>query len=595
MLEVEESVAADTIISRLFEQARKRPTAPAYYQRQAGGWQPTNFRDYVGEVKQAARALIALGFGPGHNVGVLGFNRPEWSTMVLAGQAAGGAAAGIYTTSSAAEVRYVVDHAQAQIVLVEDETQWAKLLAERAGLPTLRHVVLMKGAKPIEDELVLSWEQFLAKGDAISDREVDDRVAALQPEQLATLIYTSGTTGPPKGVMLSHHNIAWTAKVAVDLIAANNHDTALSYLPLAHIAEQTFTIYVPASTGSAIYYAESLEKVADNLKEVQPTVFFGVPRIWEKFHAGISAKLAQATGIKAKLVAWAMAQGEKAAQLRANGRQPTGLGYAIANKLIFSKLKPAVGLGGARVCVSGAAPIGREVLEFFAKLDIIVLEVYGQSEDSGPTSFNQPQRFRLGSVGPAVPGVDVKIADDGEILVRGPNVFLGYYEDEAATNETLIDGWLHSGDLGELRDGFLYITGRKKEIIITAGGKNIAPKNLEAALKHHPLINEAVVIGDRRKYLSALLTLDPDQASAWAKQRGVAVEDLPTSDELRAELQAHVDELNQEFARVEQIKKFTVLPRNLTQEQGELTPTLKVRRKQVHEHFAAEIEAMYAD
>ncbi|WP_106090845.1 AMP-dependent synthetase/ligase [Enhygromyxa salina] len=588
-------MAADTIISRLFEQARKRPTAPAYYQRQAGGWQPTNFRDYVGEVKQAARALIALGFGPGHNVGVLGFNRPEWSTMVLAGQAAGGAAAGIYTTSSAAEVRYVVDHAQAQIVLVEDETQWAKLLAERAGLPTLRHVVLMKGAKPIEDELVLSWEQFLAKGDAISDREVDDRVAALQPEQLATLIYTSGTTGPPKGVMLSHHNIAWTAKVAVDLIAANNHDTALSYLPLAHIAEQTFTIYVPASTGSAIYYAESLEKVADNLKEVQPTVFFGVPRIWEKFHAGISAKLAQATGIKAKLVAWAMAQGEKAAQLRANGRQPTGLGYAIANKLIFSKLKPAVGLGGARVCVSGAAPIGREVLEFFAKLDIIVLEVYGQSEDSGPTSFNQPQRFRLGSVGPAVPGVDVKIADDGEILVRGPNVFLGYYEDEAATNETLIDGWLHSGDLGELRDGFLYITGRKKEIIITAGGKNIAPKNLEAALKHHPLINEAVVIGDRRKYLSALLTLDPDQASAWAKQRGVAVEDLPTSDELRAELQAHVDELNQEFARVEQIKKFTVLPRNLTQEQGELTPTLKVRRKQVHEHFAAEIEAMYAD
>ncbi|WP_146661856.1 AMP-dependent synthetase/ligase [Enhygromyxa salina] len=586
---------ADTIISRLFEQARKRPTAPAYYIRHASGWRPTNFQDYVGEVKQAARALVGLGFEPGDNVGVLGFNRPEWTTMVLAGQAAGGAAAGIYTTCSASEVQYVVDHAQAVVVLVEDESQWAKLLPELDRLPALRHVVLMKGAKPVIHERVLSWEQFLAKGDAVPDKVIEDRVAAIEPDQLATLIYTSGTTGPPKGVMLSHHNIAWTAKVAVDMIASTEHDTALSYLPLAHIAEQTFTIYVPATTGASIYYAESLEKVPDNLKEVQPSVFFGVPRIWEKFHAGISAKLSQATGIKAKLVAWAMQQGEQAVQLRSNGRKPTGLGYAIANALIFSKLKPAIGLGNARVCVSGAAPIGREVLEFFAKLDIIVLEVYGQSEDSGPTSFNQPQRFRLGSVGPPVPGVDVKIADDGEILVRGPNVFLGYYNDEAATAETLVDGWLHSGDLGELRDGFLYITGRKKEIIITAGGKNVAPKNLEAALKHHPLINEAVVIGDRRKYLTALLTLDPDQALAWAKQRGISVAELPTSDELHAELQAHIDQMNKEFARVEQIKKFTVLPRNLTQEDGELTPTLKVKRKQVHEHFAAQIEAMYAD
>jgi long-chain acyl-CoA synthetase len=446
----------------------------------------------------------------------------------------------------------------------------------------------------VNHELVLTWDQFMARGDAVPNKVVDDdRVAAIEPDQLATLIYTSGTTGPPKGVMLSHRNIAWTAQVAVDMIGANEKDTALSYLPLAHIAEQTFTIYTPATTGSSIYYAESIEKVADNLREVQPTVFFGVPRIWEKFHTGIHGKIKQATGIKAKLVAWAMVQGEKAAQLRSNGRQPGGLGYALARALVFAKLKPAVGLGNARICVSGAAPISREVLEFFAKLDIIVLEVYGQSEDSGPTSFNQPQRFRLGSVGPAVPGVDVKIADDGEILVRGPNVFLGYYKDEAATKETLIDGWLHSGDLGELREGFLHITGRKKEIIITAGGKNVAPKNIEAALKMHELINEAVVIGDRRKYLSALLTLDPDLGPAWAKQRGITVEALPTSAELQAELGAHVDAMNAEFARVEQIKKFTVLPRNFSQEQGELTPTLKVKRKQVNENFSAEIEAMY--
>jgi long-chain acyl-CoA synthetase len=593
MLGVEQAVATDTIISRLFEQARQRPTAPAYYVRQASGWQPTNFRDFVGEVKQAARALISMGFESGQNVSVLGSNRPEWTIMVLASQAAGGAAAGVYTTCSPPEVQYVVNHAEAPVVLVEDHAQWAKLLAELERLPKLRHVILMKGAKPVKHELVLTWDQFMARGDAVPNKVVDDRVARIEPDQLATLIYTSGTTGPPKGVMLSHRNIAWTAEVAAGMTGGNENDTALSYLPLAHIAEQTFTIYSPATTGSSIYYAESIEKVADNLREVQPTVFFGVPRIWEKFHTGIHGKIKLATGIKAKLVAWAMAQGEKASQLRSNGREPGGLGYALARALVFNKLKPAVGLGNARICVSGAAPISREVLEFFAKLDIIVLEVYGQSEDSGPTSFNQPQRFRLGSVGPAVPGVDVKIADDGEILVRGPNVFLGYYKDEAATEETLIDGWLHSGDLGELREGFLYITGRKKEIIITAGGKNVAPKNIEAALKNHELINEAVVIGDRRKYLSALLTLDPDIGLAWAKQRGITVADLPSHAELQAELGAYVDAMNKEFARVEQIKKFTVLPRNFSQEQGELTPTLKVKRKRVNENFSAEIEAMY--
>ena len=359
------------------------------------------------------------------------------------------------------------------------------------------------------------------------------------------------------------------------------------------MAEQTFSIYVPATTGGQIYFAQSLEKLAENLQEVQPTVFFWVPRVWEKFHAGIAGKLAQATGVKAKLVAWARSVGTQAAAARARGQQPGGLAYALASKLIFSKLKPAVGLGKARVCVSGAAPISAEVLHFFASLDIVVLEVYGQSEDSGPTTFNHPNKFELGSVGPRIPGIDVRIADDGEILVRGPNVFLGYFKDEAATAETLIDGWLHSGDLGEFRGDFLYITGRKKEIIITAGGKNIAPKNLEAALKNHALINEAVVIGDRRKYLTALVTLDPELSAAWAKEHRADVAKLHEDAALRKQLQAHVDEMNKDFARVEQIKKFVVLPRNLSQEQGELTPTLKVKRKNVHNNFAAEIESMY--
>ena len=589
------SVPADTIISRLFEQAERRPTWPAYYVRQGGSWRPTNYRDYASEVRDAARALISLGFDKGNNVAVLGFNRPEWAITVLAGMAAGGAAAGIYTTCSSTEVQYIVDHAEAPIVILEDHGQWAKIQAELARLPKLRHVVLMKGAKPVGHDMVLTWDEFIAKGASTPEKVVHDRVASLEPKQLATMIYTSGTTGPPKGVMLSHENIAWTARMAVQLIGGTEHDTALSYLPMAHIAEQTFTIFVPLTTGGQIYYAESLEKVPDNLKEVQPTIFFGVPRIWEKFHAGINGKLKLATGLKAKLVQWAMKVGTEQARRRGNGGQAGGLSYAIANKLIFSKLKPAIGLGNARICVSGAAPIAQEVLEFFAALDVVVLEVYGQSEGSGPTTFNQPNKFKFGSVGPRMPGIECEIAKDGEIIVRGPNVFLGYYKEPQATAETLVDGWLQSGDLGEFRGEFLYITGRKKEIIITAGGKNIAPKNIEAALKNHDLINEAVVIGDRRKYLVALVTLDPDLSPAWAKQRGIDLASMPDNKELLAELQNYVDEMNKQFAQVEQVKKFKVLSRNLSQELGELTPTLKVKRKKVNENFSKEIEELYAE
>jgi len=270
--------------------------------------------------------------------------------------------------------------------------------------------------------------------------------------------------------------------------------------------------------------------------------------------------------------------------------------YALAKRLVFDKLKPAIGLGRARFCVSGAAPIAKEVLEFFAGLDILVLEVYGQSEDTGPTTFNLPGRAKFGTVGAKLEGIEVKIADDGEILVRGPNVFLGYYKEPAATAETLIDGWLHSGDLGAFdADGFLSITGRKKEIIITAGGKNIAPKNIEAALKNHPIVGEAVVIGDRRKFLTCLVTLDPDAAKSFAAERGLRVEDLPKSEAVQREIQAAIDEVNKELARVETVKKFVVLERPFSIDTGELTPTLKVKRKVVNERFAEEIEAMYAE
>ena len=586
-------MATDTIPNRLLQRATKTPNDQAYYVREGGSWKPTNWGTYSDQVTQAGRALIALGLEPGQTVCILGFNRPEWAIIDLATMGAGGAPAGIYTTCSPVEVRYIVDHAEAPVILVENEDQWRKVRLERANMPNLKHVVTMKGAPEIADDMVMSWEEFMAKGDEVEKQVYLDRLEGLDAKALATLIYTSGTTGPPKGVMLSNHNLAWTANVAAEIVTPSPADRALSYLPLSHIAEQMFTLHVPITTGYPVYFAESIEAVPDNLKEVQPTIFFGVPRIWEKFHAGIAAKLKDATGVKAKLVKWAMKVGWETNK-KPGGHK--GLQYQLANKLIFSKLKPAIGMGNARVCVTGAAPIAPEVLEFFASLDLVVLEVYGQSEDSGPTSFNTPAQYRFGSVGPAIPGVEVKIADDDEIMVKGPNVFMGYYKDPEVTAETLSGEWLHSGDLGAFdSDGFLNITGRKKDIIITAGGKNITPKNLEGSMKNHELIDEAVVIGDRRKYLSALVTIDAEAGPAWAEANGEDANALHRSEKLRASIQAHIDDMNAHYARVEQIKKFTILHRNFTVEDGELTPTLKVKRAKVNDHFADDIEAMYVE
>ncbi len=591
-------MAADTVPHRLFQQAKTRPDAPAYFRKIAGTYRATSFRDYAALVRRAGRALIALGVPVGGTTAILGYNRPEWVVMDVATMCVGGAPAGIYTTCSASEVQYITHHVEARVALVENAHQWSKIERELARLPHLEHVVLMDGAPRILHPKVMSWEEFLERGDSVADERLQERLDALTPQGLATFIYTSGTTGPPKGVMLSHENLAWTAGTAREITSSIASDTSLSYLPLSHIAEQVFTIHGPITVGSAVYFAESIEKVPENLKEVQPTMFFGVPRIWEKFHAGVSQKLADAPPMRQRIAATAMKIGTAYNSEKNSGRTPSFFleqAHRIAEKLVYSRLKQAIGLGRARVLVSGAAPIAREVLEFFFSLDVLVHEVYGQSEDTGPTTFNPIGKIRFGTVGQKVPGVEVKIAEDGEILVRGPNVFLGYYKEPDATRECLIDGWLYSGDLGQFdRDGYLAITGRKKEIIITAGGKNIAPKNIEASLKNHPLISEAVVIGDRRKYLTALITLDPEATTRFLQDRGLTGK-AHTLPEITTEVQKAVDEVNRELARVETVKKFHILAQPFSIETGELTPTLKVKRKIVYTNFSTEIEAMYAE
>jgi len=586
----------DTIPHRLLKQAVANPSLIAYQAKQDGRWHPTTWQTYAAQVRQAARALIALGFPRGGKVAILGFNRPEWVILDQAAMMAGGAAAGIYTTCSPDEVQYIVHHSEAHVVLVEDAAQLAKITARRAQMPLLRWIVVMRGPAVAGD--ALSWDAFLAKADATPEAALDARVDAIELGDLATLIYTSGTTGPPKGVMLSHGNLAWTAQLLIDAGGGRiDGDCSLSYLPLSHIAEQMSTIHMPTTAGSAVYFAESLDKVPDNIKECRPTVFFGVPRIWEKFHAGLASKLGEVTGGKRKLVDWSRAVCTQVNALRDRGEPlPRWLQiqYAIADRLVLKKLKAALGFDRARALISGAAPIAPDVLAFFSSIDLPIREIYGQSEDTGPTSYNLPGRTRIGSVGPPLPGLEVKLGDDGEILIRGPNVFLGYYKEPEATAECLRDGWLCSGDLGAFdRDGFLTITGRKKEIIITAGGKNIAPKNIEAALKQSPVVGEAVVIGDRRKFLSALVTLDEDAAKKLAPNLDANA--LASSPQIRSVIQQQVDEVNQTLARVEQIKKFTILARPFGIATGELTPTLKIKRKVVAQLYGREIEAMYAD
>ncbi|MCO4772947.1 MAG: long-chain fatty acid--CoA ligase [Deltaproteobacteria bacterium] len=588
----------DTIVARLFARANKTPNKPAYYVRKDGAWRASDWATYAGGVRRVGRALMTLGFEAGQRACILGFNRPEWVLLDVGAMAAGGVPAGIYTTSSAHEVQYIAHHTEAAVILVEDHSQWAKVKEVRDDLPHLKWVVLMDGAAAVDDDMVLTWDEFLAKADETPDADFQGRIDALSLDDLATLIYTSGTTGPPKGVMLSHRNLSWTATVAMGLVDYVEGDRSVSYLPLSHIAEQMFTIHAPITAGGRVYYAESIDKLRDNLVEVQPQVVFGVPRIWEKFYTGVKGKLLDAPELRQKIANWAMDVGRAKSALTNAGRKPgplLDLQYRIADRLVYSKLKPALGLGEAKVCVSGAAPIASEVLQFFSGLDVNILEVYGQSEDTGPTTFNQPGRTRFGTVGPAVPGVEVKIAEDGEILVKGPNVFMGYYKDEAATAETLSDGYLHSGDLGAFEDEFLRITGRKKDIIITAGGKNITPKNIELGIKQQvDLVGEAVVIGDRRKYLSCVISLDPEVAADWAKEHGVDPDSLSSDQRVRALIQAGIDTVNADLAQVETIKRFAVLPRPLSIEDGELTPTLKVKRAKVSEHFAELIDGIYA-
>lgn len=589
----------DTIIDRFQQHRHVRPAAPGYFEKIGSAWVPTYWEEYIAQVRAAARSMMALGVEPGNVVCMLGFNRPEWVIGQLAAMMIGGVGAGIYTTNSPSEVKYILNHSEAPLVILENENQWNKVKEIGGELSHLRRAILMRGTS-IDDPMALTWEAFMACGAETAEEELDARIASIEMEQLASLIYTSGTTGPPKAVMLSHHNLASTARTGQALFNLTHNEVLLSYLPLSHIAEQMFTVHTAATVGYGVYFAESLTQLPDNLREVQPTIFFGVPGVWERFRNRVAERLGEAHGARRRIADWAQTIGRQVTEARNHGQEPSGTlaaQYRLANKLVFSKVKPLLGFSRTRVAVSGAAAINKDILEFFGGLDVTIYEVYGQSEGCGPTTFNRPGATRFGATGQAWPGSEVKLAPDGEVVMRGPNVFMGYFKDPAATQDTLIDGWLHSGDLGQFdEEGFLTIVGRKKDIIITSGGKNIAPRNIEAALKNVSLVGDAVLVGEGRKYLCALLTLDPEAALRFAETNGLEGENLHENPMVIEAVQTEIDKLvNAQFARVEQVRKFTLLPRPFTVEGGEMTPTLKLKRKVICDMHLDEIEAMYAD
>ena len=584
-----------TVMEVFEERADASPKAPGLKWKQGSSWKEKSWDDYRKDVRAAAKSMIKLGLQPGKGVSIIGFNCPQWAIADLAAIYAQGCPAGIYTTNSPEQCQYVSSHSESQIVVCENRDQLAKFKEIKDQLPELKGLVLMYGDD--EDDDVYSWAEFLKLGEDLPDDDLEDRIRAQKPDDCCTYIYTSGTTGNPKAVMISHDNITWTAKVALDTIGYGDEELVVSYLPLSHIAEQIMSLHGPIVTGAATCFAESIEKLGDNLKEVRPSIFLAVPRVWEKIQAKIVAAASKNTGLKKKIGTWARSQGLAGGYADQKG-EPRPLLYGLADKLVFTKVREQLGLDRSRVQITSAAPISRDTLEFFLSLGVPIMEVYGMSECTGPATVSLPNKYITGKVGRKLPGTELKIAEDGEILMRGRHVFKGYFKNEDATNEALDEeGWLHSGDIGEIDgEGFLKITDRKKDLLITAGGENIAPQVIEGQLKGIPAVSQAVVVGDRQKHLSALLTIDETKLKDVISEAGSSaktMEDASKDDKVKDWFMDQVNEVNKGLARVQTIKKIAILPVDLTIEGGELTPTMKVKRKIVNKKYEDVINGFY--
>jgi long-chain acyl-CoA synthetase len=582
-------------IARLWHDAVAGDRAqPAYLVETEDGWREVSWTDADERVRAYANGLLARGVQKGENFAILARNSREWALMDFALARIGVVSVPVYASSAPRDVQYLLEHSEAVGVICEDAEQLAKVEAVTDELPSLRHVLTYHDL----DGLAAHGRDFAESNPAA----LDDASSAIGEEDLYTIIYTSGTTGPPKGCMLSNRNYYAMATV-VDRMEETYYradDVMLLYLPLAHNYGRLMLL-LGAHVGFTIAFLADPLRVAEALPQVRPTLLPSVPRIYEKVHTAVLARFDAATGTKGRLIAWALPIGREVSGLEREGKPiPAGLRakHRLADRLVFSKVRAPFG-GRLRMPGSGGAPLSTEVMEFFDAVGLRIAEGYGLTECTTAASANRPDVYRFGSVGQPLPGVEIRIAEDGEIEMRSETVFQGYYKDPEATAAVLgSDGWLKTGDIGSLDDdGFLHITDRKKDILVTAGGKNVAPQNLENDLKTSKYVSQALVVGDRLPYVSALITLDPGEIASWAAQNGLEGEapSLAGDPRVRELLQGVVDEVNRERSRYEQIKRFTILPRDFTMEAGEVTPTLKLRRRAVQEHFAADIEALYGE
>ncbi|WP_428249546.1 AMP-dependent synthetase/ligase [Ferrovibrio sp.] len=599
--------APPTLPQSLRDWAQRHPGKVAIRQKEYGIWQPRTWAEYYDTSRLFGLGLIDLGARRGENIAILCENRYEWVFSQVGVGMMGGVVAGIYPTSPAPEVEYLIALSQAPIVICEDQEQLDKVLEIRSRLPELRTIIVIdpRGLRNYDKTGIHTYDDVIARGrqrDATHPGELEACIAAQNPDDIALIVFTSGSTGRPKAAMMSWRSLHAAASGLNSGLSCTTHDQLVSYLPLCHVAEQMFSVFVPIQTGAVVNFAESLRTVQEDVREMAPRVFFGVPRIWEKFHAGIQTKLTQAGGLRLWLYNRMLESTEGfRGKPRSQWSLVQNLIWCFWYPLILRPLVNFVGLRHCRIAVSSGAPVAPEILYFFRFLGVPVREAYGLTEASGATTMQMSEESPVGSAGSPYPGVELKLAEDGEILIRGDMVFKGYYRNSEATAEAIdAEGWLHTGDVARWEDGAqteLRIIDRKKDIMITAGGKNISPSEIENALRFSPYISQAIIVADRRRFVSALLQIEFDAVSAWAESRNLAFTNyrsLAEMPEVRDLIQAEVDKVNDAMPRVQQVRKFHIFVKELDHDDGEVTATMKIKRKSITEAYTDVIEAIYA-
>ena len=587
--------------AKLLEHSQTRPNDVAMRHKRLGIWKEFTWEEYLNKVVSVSLGFYELGVREGDKVAIHSENRPEWVFADLAAQTLGSVSVGIYPTSPASEVEYLLSHSEASILVVEDEEQLDKALDAWDRLEKLQKIVVIdpRGVKELNDPRIITFEDLLDLGDLVVGKSFEEMTKTITSSETAIIVYTSGTTGPPKGAMITHENLRFAAITWGLVYEYRKNDEVLSYLPLCHVAERVISVANAVYHGYVVNFGEDTNSFTEDLREVQPTFFLGVPRVWEKMLAAVQIRSNDATWLKRSLFNFWIKQGGLLLQRRLKNKSTfiDSIWFGIGWLFVFRSLKKRLGMMRVREALSGAAPIAPQVLEFLMSVGVPVREGYGMTENTAVATIVPADELYLGSVGKALPLSEVRIAEDGEILTRSDGTFKGYFKNLEATKETIIDGWLHTGDVGRIDEfGHLWITDRKKDIIITAGGKNLSPSEIENRIKISPYVREAMVIGDKRKYLTALIGIESDTVGDWATRKGIpytTYEDLSSKDEVNELVSMIINDANKDFAQVETVKYFKLIPLELDHEDGQLTATQKVKRAAITEQFAELIESMY--